>query len=207
MYQPSSTKHNLQHDAASLNRLALHDVDPDSVVGSAILNYVVNHRDAHLNNFLVHEGKLVPIDFGASFDLPADEPNINRHSNVLDEDFLRWNKNKPLNKNLLEGYIKNKTPIIEEAIKVSQLYPSAIRDNVLSNLVRRLEKLEQIYNKDNPNIQDLRQLLISQPSYIPEEPPQQTNAEPTEPPVERMKQDSIKTHITTGPAKDEKRDR
>jgi hypothetical protein len=139
----------------------LRGLDEHSVVGTAIFNYLINHRDTNLSNYLIHDRKLVPIDYGSSFLEGHDERQILKAPDIITNYFLKPQRSKKLDKNYLEHYVKNKNKLDDMVREhIAPLYTNDWeKKQVISDFNDRLNKLEGIHKKENPVYHDLIQVL------------------------------------------------
>lgn len=136
----------------------LDSLDKNSVLGTIIFNNLINHRDTNLSNYLIHDNKLVPIDFGASFNQSLDEPFYVQGDNFID--WLNKSKDKPLDKALLSGYVKHYPDILKLVTEqIAPHYPSGLQVKVINDVKKRLDYLKAIYDKKTPKHSDLIDLL------------------------------------------------
>ena len=139
----------------------LSSLDSGSIHDAALFNYLIDHRDQHTGNFMVTpEDKVVPLDYGRSLYPLRDESLIMHRGHPLSESHLQHQKNKPLNKELIQKMVTNKDKILALLDKtVLSHYPERARELVRGSMERRLGHLQQLLAHQGTTSHHLHRLI------------------------------------------------
>lgn len=124
----------------------LKKLNPFSIHAASIFNWLIDHRDPHLGNFIITPEKhIVPIDYGLSGDKVNDEKDIPERPCPITTELWRKYPNAVIPKKLLSR-INIASPRILQIVqrKILPHYPEEQREKVLNSYKGRLSRIQHL---------------------------------------------------------------